>query len=192
MHHDNTHLVIGGPFTKVNRYLAESDPIWRLKCVTMMAGCRKPELNVFPDQFNIHTDPDSAGEVFEYLMKHNIPTKIVPTECIKSSVFSLGEAETKEIVGKSKCLDRLVRGFVKDTNPRDFLWNNFDGITAVAHIWSDLYKWNPTKVNFFNRKDGAKNGEKCLSGIVPSKMRQPLLSVWPLTTVSAWKESERS
>jgi inosine-uridine nucleoside N-ribohydrolase len=139
----DAHLVIGGPFTEVSRYLEVLPQPHRIEA-TMMAGSRDRKQNIFPNQFNIYADVPAAAAVLSVFGGSNKTTKIVPTECIKKSEYQFTLTEAYDMLCKSEHLTNLVKRFDEDTG-KSGIWCAFDVITAVAHEWKEAYTWEPVK-----------------------------------------------
>ncbi|KAF2122020.1 hypothetical protein BDV96DRAFT_593960 [Lophiotrema nucula] len=155
----NIHLIIGGPFIEALKYVRETRAP---KKVLALCGNWGSNINVFPNQFNIHADVESAQKFLEYVEQNKISCKLVPTECAKGSKVDDGmsncpfeltiknkDSNKKDdwatVLKKLPLLYKSIVRYDKDKE-EEGAYEPFDWVTALTIKHPDLFKWNKVKV----------------------------------------------
>jgi inosine-uridine nucleoside N-ribohydrolase len=126
-------LVIGGPFTEALEYVRQA-PVEK---VVAMGGFIDGGRNLFPNQFNFHVDMASAKAFLADVTEKGIPLKLVPTECVKGSVFELDEEELQSVFTHSPMLYELAKRYCQDSGPPGS-YKLFDWVAALVVKNPDL------------------------------------------------------
>jgi len=133
------HLLVGGPFTEVLKYMKKV----KVKGILAMAGFitggtsetrNKDQINLFANQFNFHVDLTSAQNVLDIVVEKGIPIKLLPTECVKESSFELEPNELATIFPGSAAVPvplirRVADRYIKDSGASKSYM--FDWIAAI-------------------------------------------------------------
>ena len=102
------------------------------------------EKNIFPNQFNLHADLDSAKRFLEVIKDKRIPLKLVPTECIKGSKFELDQKELEQVLKDAPEVKSLGYRWWKGSGSKEpDRYKLFDWVAALIVKNPDLLhgKW---------------------------------------------------
>lgn len=129
-------IFVAGPFTETLKYIkgnAPKDDISPFKNLQILAmgGFIHGKSNLFPNQFNFHADMTSAKTLLELVEGNkNYTLTLLPTECVKESLFSLGADDLKHWNPLSQSTVDLITLYYK--GERNQVYNLFDWVTALT------------------------------------------------------------
>ncbi|KAH7025083.1 uncharacterized protein B0I36DRAFT_332501 [Microdochium trichocladiopsis] len=116
-------VMIGGPFTEALKWLQEDLP---MTSVTAMACFISGRENILSNQFNVAVDLWSAWQFLDKVKQKNIPTLLVPTECVKAKEWRISKED----------LDRAFAGHEDIRTAVEEFTNQSKALESVT-----LYDW---------------------------------------------------
>jgi hypothetical protein len=144
-------LFIGGPFADALTYIRGAP----VNNIVAMGWNLQPGTTLFKLQFNVHVAPEAADAFLAHVLAHRLILSILPTECVKRTVYALTRDELLDVLGTSPAAVRLnlqyhetAAGGVQHT------FALFDLVAAMTSRHPDLFPQIAVRA-----KQGAKAGE---------------------------------
>ncbi|KAF8158911.1 hypothetical protein K438DRAFT_1942518 [Mycena galopus ATCC 62051] len=140
-------LYVGGPFPDALTYVKRAPVVQ----VVGMGGNLKKGSTLFANQFNFHVAMESATKFLAYVVEHGIKLTLLPTECVKGSVFSLSREELFAVFEESELAIRLNLQYHDSANGPGQSFPLFD-LIAVLATQHDLYLRKAVRVKEAHEK----------------------------------------
>ncbi|KAJ7259532.1 hypothetical protein B0H12DRAFT_417469 [Mycena haematopus] len=140
-------LYVGGPFPDALTYVRHA-PVTE---VVGMGGNLKKGSTLFANQFNFHVAMKSATKFLAYVVEHGIKLTLLPTECVKGTVFSLSREELFAVFAESEAAIRLNLQYHDSANGLGQSFSLFD-LIAVLATQHDLYPRRAVRVKSASEK----------------------------------------
>jgi hypothetical protein len=96
-------LFLGGPFADALTYI-QCAPV---EHITAMGWNIREGSTLFKLQFNVHVAPKSADNFLRHVSTNRLRLSILPTECVKNTVFALSKEELLDVFHDSSATTRL-------------------------------------------------------------------------------------
>ncbi|KAJ6508684.1 hypothetical protein C8R45DRAFT_968259 [Mycena sanguinolenta] len=146
-------LYVGGPFPDALTYVRRGP----VNEVVGMGGNLKKGSTLFANQFNFHVAMESATKFLAYVVEHGIKLTLLPTECVKGTVFSLSREELFAVFEESEAAIRLNLQYHDTANGLGQSFSLFD-LIAVLATQHDLYPRRAVRVKRANEKSADSQG----------------------------------
>lgn len=121
-------IYVGGPFTEALSYYTRAP----VKHIIGMGGFIDGSNNLFPNQFNFLVDMQSAKTLLELAGSGKINLTLLPTDCVKNSLYTLSHQELEECLSKSLASQKLFSQYYRDANTLEQTYTPFDWVLALT------------------------------------------------------------
>ena len=144
-------VYVGGPFTEALAYLSRAP----VKRIVAMGGFIDGSSNLFPNQFNFLVDMESAKTLLKLADIGKVELILLPTECVKNSVYTLTHQELEECLAESPESLKLYSNWTRVKDPMNVTYNPFDWVAAMTINVPDLYTNKKVILNIKKHSDGS-------------------------------------
>ncbi|KAJ7366975.1 hypothetical protein DFH08DRAFT_836155 [Mycena albidolilacea] len=158
-------LYVGGPFPDALAYVQRA-PVTE---VVGMGGNLKSGSTLFANQFNFHVALESATEFLTYVVDHKIKLTLLPTECVKGSVFALSREELFTVFEASEAAVRVCLQYYDSANGHGQSFPLFDLIAVLTVQHRDLYPRKAVRVRRVDEKTPDANRQDVIEWVEDPK-----------------------
>ena len=144
-------IYVGGPFTETLAYLNNAP----VKRIVGMGGFIHGSSNLFPNQFNFLVDMESAKTLLKLADSGKVELILLPTECVKDSVYTLNHQELEECMSESPESLKLYSNWSRIKDPTKATYTPFDLVAAMTVNAPDLYTSKKVKLDVKTHLDGS-------------------------------------
>lgn len=144
-------IYVGGPFTEALAYLSNAP----VKRIVGMGGFIQGSSNLFPNQFNFLVDMESAKSLLKLADSGKVELILLPTECVKDSVYMLNHQELEECMSESPESLKLYSNWSRIKDLTKATYAPFDLAAAMTVTVPDLYTSKKVKLDVKTHFDGS-------------------------------------